>query len=269
MRGVSAEGMARLDRAARVAGGRRRCRTAGCGAVRRSRRRQSRGIAAARDDRPVGVFVSQERLGAGGAWPARCQTPTVEVLAAAAGARWSSASDFVHALEQLGALALVIAAEREGQLSELEDELFRFGRIVTGDPDLRDALTNTQVPVEQRQALASALLEGKASGPAVHLVTQAVASRGRSFETAIEDFQGLAADRQQRLIALVRTVIDLNEQERARLAEALGRQYGRNIHLNIVVDPTVLGGIKVELGDDVIDGTVAGRLDDARRRMAG
>lgn len=195
--------------------------------------------------------------------------PTVEVLAAAAGARWSSASDFVHALEQFGALALVIAAEREGQLSELEDELFRFGRIVTGDPELRDALTNTQVPVEQRQALASALLEGKASGPAVHLVTQAVASRGRSFETAIEDFQGLAADRQQRLIALVRTVIDLNEQERARLAEALGRQYGRNIHLNIVVDPTVLGGVKVELGDDVIDGTVAGRLDDARRRMAG
>lgn len=195
--------------------------------------------------------------------------PTVEVTAVAAGARWSSASDFVHGLEQFGALALVIAAEHAGQLSELEDELFRFGRVVTGSPALRDGLTNAQVPVEQRQALASALLEGKASESAVRLVNQAVASRGRSFETALADFQELVAERQQRLVALVRTVVDLNEQERARLAEVLGRQYGRNIHLNVVVDPTVLGGVKVELGDDVIDGTIAGRLDDARRRMAG
>ncbi|MBA2573413.1 MAG: F0F1 ATP synthase subunit delta [Nocardioidaceae bacterium] len=195
--------------------------------------------------------------------------PTVEVLATAAGARWSSASDFVHGLEQLGALALVISAERAGELSELEDELFRFGRVVAGDPRLRDALTNQQMPLEHRQALVSTLLEGKASRPAVRLAVQAVGSRGRSFATAIEDSQELAAERQQRLIALVRTAIELNEQERARLGDALSRQYGRDIHLNVVVDPTVLGGIKVELGDDVIDGTVAGRLDDARRRMAG
>ncbi len=199
----------------------------------------------------------------------KVSAPTMEVVATAAEARWSSASDFVHALEQLGALALVISAERAGQLSDVEDELFRFGRVVAGDPQLRDAITNKQVAVEHRQALVSALLEGKASRPAVRLAVQAVGSRGRSFSAAIEDFQELSAERQQRLIALVRTVIDLNEQERARLGEALSRQYGRNIHLNVVVDPMVLGGVKVEVGDDVIDGTVAGRLDDARRRMTG
>ncbi|MBA3265137.1 MAG: F0F1 ATP synthase subunit delta [Nocardioidaceae bacterium] len=195
--------------------------------------------------------------------------PTVEVVATAAGAKWSSTSDFVHALEQLGALALVISAERADQLSDLEDELFRFGRVVAGNPQLRDALTNKHAPVAHRQALVSSLLEGKATKPAIRLAVQAVGSRDHSFETALEDYQDLAAKRQESVIALVRTAIALNEQERARLADVLSRQYGRNIHLNVVVDPAILGGIKVELGDDVIDGSVAGRLDDARRRMVG
>ncbi|MEJ7707384.1 MAG: F0F1 ATP synthase subunit delta [Nocardioidaceae bacterium] len=194
---------------------------------------------------------------------------TVETVETAARARWSSASDFLQALEHLGVLALTIAADKEGRLSDLEDELFRFSRVVVADVHLRDALTNTQVPLEHRQALVSSLLEGKASTPAVLLVRQAVASSAGSLETALESYQERAADRQQRLVALVRTAIELNELELERLASALGRLYGRDIHLNVVVDPSVLGGIRVELGDEVIDGTVAGRLDDARRRMVG
>jgi F-type H+-transporting ATPase subunit delta len=217
---------------------------------------------------PAASTEAKQRL-AHGILGGKVSDETVEVVAAAAGARWSSASDFVAALEQLGALALAIAAEKDSQLAELEDDLFRFGRIVLGDPALRDAISNKQVPIAQRQQLVASLLEGKATAPAVRLAVQAVASGHRSFETALEEYQKVAADRQRRLVALVRAAVDLTAEERNRLANALSRQYEREIHLNVVVDPEVLGGIRVEVGDEVIDGTVAGRLDDARRRMAG
>jgi F-type H+-transporting ATPase subunit delta len=194
---------------------------------------------------------------------------TVEVVAVAATARWSSTGDFVGALEQLGALALAIAAESDGRLDALEDDLFRFARIVAGSPGLRDAITNKQVPVARRQSLVSGLLEGRSTPEAARLAVHALASSHRSFEAALEEYQKIAADRQARLVALVRVAADLTAEERTRLAAMLSRQYGRDIHLNVVVDPEVLGGVRVEIGDEVIDGTVAGRLDDARRRMAG
>jgi F-type H+-transporting ATPase subunit delta len=194
---------------------------------------------------------------------------TIEVVATAAAARWSSASDFVDAIEQLAALAFVIESESAGELSELEDELFRFGRVILGDARLRDAITNRQVPAEHRQALVRSLLEGKASEPAVALAVHAVASRQRSVEVALEEYERVAAERQQRLVAVIRTAVELTEDQRDRLAAALAKQYGSKIQLNVVVDPEVLGGVRVELGDDVIDGTVSARLDEAARRLAG
>jgi len=204
-----------------------------------------------------GVFG--DKLGAG----------AVDVVATAAAARWSSTADFVDAIEQLGALALVIDSEKAGKLSDLEDELFRFERIVSGDAELRDAITNRVVPVQHRQDLVRSLLGDKVSASAASLSVQAVATRHRSFELALEHFQKMVSDRQQRLVAVVRTAIDLAPDQRDRLAAALSSQYGREVQLNVLVDPEVLGGIRVELGDDVIDGTVASRLDDAHRRMAG
>jgi len=194
---------------------------------------------------------------------------TVDVVKAAAGLRWSSTTDFVAATERMGVLAYVVAAEKQSQLADLEDDLFRFGRLVVGNPPLRDAITNKQVPVDKRQGLVAGLLEGKASAPAAALAVQAVASWHQSFEAALEDFQKVAATRQSRSVAVVRSAVALTDTEHDRLAAALAAQYGRDVHLNVVIDPDVLGGIKVEIGDEVIDGTVAGRLDDARRRMVG
>lgn len=192
---------------------------------------------------------------------------TIDVLGTAVSARWSSAADMVDAVEHLGVLAVVISAERADGLDDLEDELFRFGRVVAGDPRLRDAVTNKQVQASRRRDLVSSLLEGKASSATTRLAVRAVASRERSFEAAIDSYQEVAAERRNRIIAVVRTAIDLTDSESDQLAAALGRMYGREVHLNVVLDHGVLGGIRVELGDDVIDGTVAGRLDDARRRM--
>jgi F-type H+-transporting ATPase subunit delta len=217
---------------------------------------------------PAASTEAKDRL-ARGILGGKVSEETVEVVATAAGTRWSSTTDFVAALEQLGALSLAIAADKESRLAELEDDLFRFGRIVLGDPGLRDAISNKQLPVTRRQELVSNLLEGKATAPAVRLAVQAVASGHRSFEAALEEFQRIAAERQRRAVALVRTAVDLTPDERTRLAGALSEQYGRDVHVNVVVDATILGGIRVEIGDEVIDGTVAGRLEDARRRMTG
>ena len=217
---------------------------------------------------PAASTAAKEHL-ARGILGGKVSDATVDVVATASRARWSSTSDLVTALERLGALALAISAEQDGRLAELEDDLFRFSRIVVSNPQLRDAVSNKQVPAAHRQKLVGDLLEGKATAAAVRLAVQAVTSGHRSFEAALEEFQKIAADRQRRLVALVRVASNLTSEERTRLADALSRQYGRDIHLNVVVDPEVLGGIRVEIGDEVIDGTVAGRLDDARRRMAG
>ena len=199
----------------------------------------------------------------------RVSPATVDTVATAVTARWSSAGDLVVALEQLGVLAVVIDADKAGQLDDLEDQLFRFSRVVAGNASLRDAITNKQAPLALRQRLVSGLLDGKALPAATALAVQAVASRHRSLESALEEYQRVAAEREHRLVATVRAAVDLNVEELGRLGAALARIYGSEVHLNVVVDPTVIGGIRVDIGGDVIDGTLSSRLDDARRRLAG
>ena len=86
---------------------------------------------------------------------------------------------------------------------------------------------------------------------------------------ALNEYQKVAASVAGENVATVRVARALSDAERQRLADTLSRQYGRPVHLNTIVDPDVLGGIRVEIGDDVIDGTVSARLDDARRLLAG
>lgn len=192
---------------------------------------------------------------------------TLDVLTTATSGRWSSGRDLLDGLERLGVLAYAISVEADGGLDDLEDELFRFSRVVAGSPGLRDAITNKRVPLRQRQGLVAGLLEGKASAAAAQLAVQAVASREPSFDAALESYQKIAAERQQRVVALVRTAVPLTADEQRRLAAALHRIYSRDVHLNLVVEPGVLGGVKIELGDDIIDGTIVGRLQEARRRL--
>jgi F-type H+-transporting ATPase subunit delta len=183
--------------------------------------------------------------------------------------RWSQPRDLGDALERAGVEALAGDAERRDQLDDTEDELFRFGRLVDRDPALRDALTNRLAPTSAKRTLVTTLLEGKVTDATLHLAAQAAAGRHRSFTAALADFGKVAAARRQRLVATARVAQPLDEGARQRLADALSRHYGREIHLNVIVDPDVLGGVRVDIGDEVIDGTVAIRLQDARRRIAG
>ncbi len=194
---------------------------------------------------------------------------SLDLVSTAAGRRWAATRDLADALEQLGVVAAVRSAEQAGQADALEDELFAFGRLLMDNPELRDALSDPARSVEDKRELLRGLLEGKATPATLRLAEQAVTGSHRTVSVALEEYQKVAAAHRDRLVATVRVARELGAQGEQRLAGVLARQYDRPVHLNVVVDPDVIGGIRVEIGDDVIDGTVVSRLDDARRRLAG
>ena len=195
---------------------------------------------------------------------------TEALVAAAAESRWATSGDMVDAIEQLAIEAMVLAADAGDGLDELEDGLFRFGRVVAGEPDLRAALASTSLPAERKQGLLDTLLTGKVTAVTLRLIDQMVTHpRGRTLTDALDMCSSIAAHHREQLIAVVRSAVEMSGAQRRRLAAALASSYGRPIHLNVVIDPSVVGGISVQIGDELIDGTVASRLAVVRRKLAG
>ncbi len=189
----------------------------------------------------------------------------LHIVEEAVALRWGGGRALADALERQGVRAQLLVAERAGNLEETEDELFRFARLVESTPQVRDALSDRAVPLEGRRKLVQDLLQDRASATTVVLAERAVASRERTFAHTIEGFVQLAATQKNRVLATVRVARPLTAEQRSRLQSALSRQVGRDVRLQEVLDEDVLGGVRVELGDEVIEGTVAGRLEQARR----
>lgn len=184
--------------------------------------------------------------------------------------RWSGPSDLREAVEVVAANAALRAAEGDGTLDDVEDELFRFARLLEREPQLRAALTDPGLPDDRKSALLRDLLGGKARPATVRLVEVAVTRpRGRSLESALDELAELAAKRRERYVAHVRVARPLEADQESRLQSALARVYGREVQLQVDVDPEVLGGISVRVGDEVIDGTVQRNLEAVRRQLAG
>ncbi len=181
--------------------------------------------------------------------------------------RWAVSSRLPEMIEQLGVVALVRSAGARSD--QITDELFALGRLIEANPDLRGALADSSRSAADKVGLLQRLLDGKVLPATLTLVEHAVSTATGTVERAIADFQKVAADVQGELLATVRAADELSESDRTRLSEMLGRQYNRSVRLRVVVDPDLVGGLRVEIGDDVIDGTVSGRLDDARRKLAG
>lgn len=194
----------------------------------------------------------------------------LDVFVWAVRARWSGPRDLADALEILGVDAQIAASDRAGRLDAVEDQLFRVGRIVAGNADLRIALSDRSAPAEARAALLEGLVGTRVAPETGVLLRQAViAPRGRTFDSSVELFGRVAAEQRSRLVATVTAAVPLTTEQRTRLGNALRRIYGAQVHLNVQVDPHILGGLSVEIGDEVIDGSVSNRLQDARRRLAG
>ena len=194
----------------------------------------------------------------------------LEVLSDLVAQRWSSPADLRAAVEVLAADAALRAAEHDGALDDVEDELFRFARLLEREPALRRALTDPGLPDDRKSALLRELLGDRARPQTLRLVEIAVTrSRGRSVETVLDELADLAAQRRSRFVAQVRVARPLEPQQEARLVASLERLYGRQIQLQVDVDPAVLGGISVRVGDEVLDGTVQRNLEAVRRNLAG
>lgn len=194
--------------------------------------------------------------------------PATDLLATLVAQRWAAERDLADAVEGFAVQALVMASERAGTADDLEDGLFRFERIVAGNAALREALTDRTGDPQAKAQVVGALLEGKVSTETLRLARQAVlAPRGRRFDRTVETYLAVAARRREQLSATVVSVIDLDEGQRERLSRALEGIYGKAVHLNVVIDPEVVGGIRIEIGDEVVDGTILRKLEGARRHF--
>jgi F-type H+-transporting ATPase subunit delta len=195
---------------------------------------------------------------------------TLQVLVTIVGHRWSTPRELVDGIGDLGRTALLVHAERAGRLDTVEDELFRFGRIVAADGELERALSDRTAPADAKRTLLGELLGDKTDSVTVTLVEQLVTTpRGVSVVNGLSQLAEAAAKRRERSVAYVIAPVPLTPQQEERLATTLARIYSRPIALHVEVDPDLQGGLVIKVGDEVIDGSVTGRLEELRRRLAG
>jgi F-type H+-transporting ATPase subunit delta len=194
----------------------------------------------------------------------------VRLIGELASQRWTSDRDLTDTMEGLAVQSVLAGAERDGRIDQVENELFRFERAVAADSGLRDALSVRNTDAAGKARLVATLLSGKASPETVRLASQAAsAPRGRKIERTLEEYLRLAAVRREQLTAVVTSAVHLDEQQQARLRSALEGTYGKTVVLQTIVDPEVVGGIHVRVGDEVVDGTISRRIDEARRHVTG
>jgi F-type H+-transporting ATPase subunit delta len=192
----------------------------------------------------------------------------LDTLSELAAARWSRPLDLVEVVEVLARRATIAVAEKDGTLSDVEDELFRFGRILDREPRLAALLADATMPADGRVALLDQVLGQKARPVTKALFEQTVrTSRDRGLDVAAEELSELAAARRDRYVAHVSTPVALTARQEQRLTDSLSRLYGRQMSLQIELDPSLLGGLVVRIGGEVIDGSVSSRLDAAKRAL--
>ena len=194
---------------------------------------------------------------------------TVDTLATLVAGRFTRPAELLDATERLGVDTILAAADKAGKLADVEDELFRFGQVVSGDSELAVTLSDPGAAPERRVKLAEDLLKGKAQAATTQLVTVALEGfGGRSFETSLSRLVELTAAKRDREVAYVTVAKLLDDAQEQQLAGALSGIYGRQVSLKFDVDPSIIGGLSVRVGSDLYDGTILRRLNQARQAFA-
>ena len=200
----------------------------------------------------------------------RISAEAVSVVVDSVRRRWSDDMDLVLALEALAAQAAFAQAQSDGTLDATEEEIFRFGRAVDASSELQMALTDPALSAATKAGIVDSLLEGRSTAATRQVLAYSVGHlHGQRLDAVIDDLTEAAAQQRQRIVAEVRVALPLEPEQRRRLVDALGQLTGREVRLNVAVDPAVLGGVHVTIGEEIIDGTVASRLVQARRALLG
>lgn len=195
---------------------------------------------------------------------------TVDLLSGLARSRWSAEGDFADAAEQLGVTAVLISAEAGGELATLENDLFLITQTLGDNRELRLALANKDRSPLDRVGLLSSVFGTHISAEALTLAGRTITSgRAKSVTAGLLEVSELAARRRKMLLAVVTAAVPLTKAQQERLEDMLRRAYGRSVHVNLTVDPAVVGGLRIQVGDEIVDGTMLSRLQEARRRVAG
>lgn len=190
---------------------------------------------------------------------------TLTVVLAAVGSSWSTPRDLREGLVDLGRESLLSSARQQDQLEKVEDELFRLGRIVAGDPRFEQALSDPTTSGDTKRALLGQVLYGKVTAVTEALASQAVARpRGKPADD-IDALSTRAARLQGREVAVVTSASELTGAQQSALSEKLASIYGREMAVHTQTDPAVVGGVVIRVGDEVIDGSISGRLDGIKR----
>jgi F-type H+-transporting ATPase subunit delta len=192
--------------------------------------------------------------------------PAQAVLESLVTGRWSTPDDLVGGIEQLGIRALAASAPRPKSIT---DELFAFSTAVSSNADLELALGSKLGAVEGRLSLVTRLLDGKVSKQTLAILSALIAQpRGRRIAELVRYATTIVAEQSGSTIATITVAKPLESAQIARLEKALAAQHGGSIRINEMVDPSILGGMRVQIGDEIIDGTVSNRITDLRLRLA-
>lgn len=194
----------------------------------------------------------------------------LKVVLALVNGRWGTPGELIDALETVAVDASLSAGAAQGVLNDVEDELFRFGRLVDGDPELASVLGNSNAEITGRVKLVDTLLSGKANPITLRLAELAVRGYGgRGFEAGIAALVDRAAAKRDQRVAYITVAAPLSQEQENRLIERLSGMYGQPVSAQVTVDPGIVGGIRVQIGHDLYDGTVARRLTEVRKALAG
>jgi ATP synthase F0 subunit b/ATP synthase F1 delta subunit len=197
--------------------------------------------------------------------------PALDVLKAAVAERWSAGSDLVDSIELSARQALLIRAEKAGKVDEVEDQLFRFSRILDTQPRLAILLGNYEVDADARVQLLRNVLTSAGAG-ANAITTELLAKtvellRGQPAEAAVQSLAEVAVARRGEVVAQVRAAAELSDAQHTRLTEVLSRIYGHPVTAQVSIDPELLGGLAISVGDEIIDGTLSSQLAAAQAQM--
>jgi F-type H+-transporting ATPase subunit delta len=196
--------------------------------------------------------------------------PALKLVRTAASQRWSTEANFVDAIEHTARIALLQRANIAGEVDEVEDQLFQFGRVLDAEPRLSSLLSDYTADAAGRIALLDKVVGtgSSANGTAAALLAQTVGLlRGERADEAVIDLAELAVARRGEVVAHVSAAADLSDVQRDRLTTVLTRIYGHPVAVQLNVDPELLGGLSITVGDEVIDGSIASRLVAAQTQL--